>query len=42
MREQSIDLPQTVDELTLLALQLREDLVGFLEIEEKTTQNNLL
>lgn len=28
MREQCIDLPQTVDELTLLALQLREDLVS--------------
>ncbi|KAL3100394.1 hypothetical protein niasHS_001697 [Heterodera schachtii] len=28
MREQCIDLPQTVDELTLLALQLREDLIS--------------
>jgi hypothetical protein len=30
MREQQIELPQTVEELQFLALQLREDLVFYL------------
>lgn len=30
MRDQQIELPQTVEELQFLALQLREDLVSFI------------